>query len=293
MVEEVMEGLSLPKKRNIVDATLGLGGHAKIILERMPKNGKVIGFDADADHIKESKKRLRKYSGRMIFVHNNFENMEAELKKNKVRAVDAVLFDLGLASPHVDNADRGFSFMREGVLDMRFDRKDGKTAADIINQYSEKDLIRIFKDYGEEKKARKLASAIRKRRQSRKFKSTTELAKFVEKQVGRSGRIHPATRIFQALRIEVNRELEVLPRAIEQAVSVLKPGGRIVVISYHSLEDRIVKNIFKDLAGGLSYGEERPAVVKLVTKKPLVPTQTEVMQNPRSRSAKLRIAEKL
>ncbi len=293
MVDEVLEGLSLPKKRNIVDATLGLGGHTRVILEKMAKNGRVIGFDADSDHIKEAKKKLRKFSGRVIYIHSNFENLAAELQKNKVRAVDSVLFDLGLASPHVDLADRGFSFMREGELDMRFDRKSGKTAADIINQYSEKELIRIFQEYGEEKKARKLASAIRKRRMSRKFKSTTELAKFVEKQVGRSGRIHPATRIFQALRIEVNREMEVLPRAIEQAVSILKPGGRIVVISYHSLEDRIVKNMFKDLAGGLSYGEEKQAVVKLITKKPLVPTQTEVMQNPRSRSAKLRVAEKL
>lgn len=293
MLEEAVEGLSLPKKRNIVDATLGLGGHAKEILERMPKNGRVIGFDADSEHIKEAKKKLRKFSGRILFVHSNFENMAVELQKNKVRAVDAVLFDLGLASPHVDMPERGFSFLRDGSLDMRFNRKEGKTAADIINQYSEKELIRIFKDYGEEKKARKLAAAIRKRRQSRKFKTTTELAKFVEKQVGRSGRIHPATRIFQALRIEVNRELEVLPKALEQAVSVLKPGGRIVVISYHSLEDRIVKNMFRDLAGGLSYGEEKPSVLKIITKKPLMPTQAEILKNPRSRSAKLRVAEKL
>ena len=289
MMDEVLEGLSLPKKRNIIDATLGLGGHTKAILENMPKNGRVIGFDADYEHIKESKKRLRKYKDRMVYVHSNFFNLEEELKKTRIRAVDAVLFDLGLASPHVDNPERGFSFMREGALDMRFNTKEGKTAAEIVNEYSEKELARIFKEYGEEKRAKKIALEIRKRRKSRRFKSTTELAKFIEKTVGRKGRLHPATRIFQALRIEVNQELEVLPEALRQAVEMLKSGGRIVVIAYHSLEDRIVKNYFRDLARG---NEVKPCL-KIITKKPLVPTQEEVMQNPRSRSAKLRVAEKI
>ncbi len=287
MNDEVLEGLSLPKKRNIVDATLGLGGHAKAILENLTKSGKVIGFDADYDHIKEAKKKLRKFKDRVIFIHSNFEHLQEELQKTRVRAVDGVLFDLGIASPHVDFADRGFSFLREGELDMRFNRKEGKTAAEIVNNYSEKDLVRIFKEYGEEKRARKIAMEIRKRRKSRKFKTTTELAKFIEKKVGRSGRIHPATRVFQALRIEVNRELEVLPEALRQAVEVLKPGGRIVVISYHSLEDRIVKNYFRDLARG------DDQVLKLITKKPLVPTESEVAENPRSRSAKMRVVEKI
>lgn len=282
-----MEGLSLPKKRNIVDATLGLGGHAKAILENLSKSGKVIGFDADYDHIKEAKKKLRKFKDRVIFIHSNFEHLQEELQKTRVRAVDGVLFDLGIASPHVDFADRGFSFLREGELDMRFNRKEGKTAAEIVNNYSEKELIRIFKEYGEEKKARRIAMEIRKRRKSRRFKTTTELARFIEKKVGRSGRIHPATRVFQALRIEVNRELEVLPEALRQAVEVLKSGGRIVVISYHSLEDRIVKNFFRDL----SRGDDQ--ILKLITKKPLVPTESEIAENPRSRSAKLRIVEKI
>lgn len=287
MKEEVLEGLSLPKKRNIVDATLGLGGHAKAILENLSKSGKVIGFDADYDHIKEAKKKLRKFKDRVIFIHSNFEHLQEELQKTRVRAVDGVLFDLGIASPHVDFADRGFSFLREGELDMRFNRKEGKTAAEIVNNYSEKELIRIFKEYGEEKKARRIAMEIRKRRKSRRFKTTTELARFIEKKVGRSGRIHPATRVFQALRIEVNRELEVLPEALRQAVEVLKSGGRIVVISYHSLEDRIVKNFFRDL----SRGDDQ--ILKLITKKPLVPTESEIAENPRSRSAKLRIVEKI
>ncbi len=287
MKDEVLEGLSLAKKRNIVDATLGLGGHTKAILENLAKSGKVIGFDADYEHIKEAKKKLRKFKDRVIFIHSNFEHLQEELQKTRVRAVDGVLFDLGIASPHVDFADRGFSFLREGELDMRFNRKEGKTAAEIVNNYSEKELIRIFKEYGEEKRARKIAMEIRKRRKGRKFKSTTELAKFIEKKVGRSGRIHPATRVFQALRIEVNRELEVLPEALRQAVEVLKSGGRIVVISYHSLEDRIVKNYFRDLARG------DDQVLKLITKKPLVPTESEVAENPRSRSAKMRIVEKI
>lgn len=289
MLDEVLDGLSLPKKRNIVDATLGFGGHAKAILENMPKNGRVIGFDADYEHIKESKKKLRKYKDRMIFIHSNFEDLTEELKNNRIRAVDAVLFDLGLASPHVDDADRGFSFLREGEMDMRFNRKEGKTAAEIVNEYSEKELLRIFKEYGEERWSRKIAMEIRKRRKRKPFKTTKDLADFIEKLIGRKGKLHPATRIFQALRIEVNRELEVLPSALAQAVEMLKKGGRIAVISYHSLEDRIVKNVFRDLARG---NDEKP-VLKLVTKKPLIPSDEEVMQNPRSRSAKLRVVEKI
>jgi len=289
MLNEVLEYLSLPKKRNVIDATLGLGGHTKAILENMPKNAKVIGFDADYEHIKVAKRKLRKFKDQVVFVHNNFLYLEDELKKTRVRAVDAVLYDLGLASPHVDIDDRGFSFQKDGPLDMRFNQKEGLTAADVVNDYSEKELLRIFKEYGEEKRSRRIAQEIRKARKSKPFKTTKQLADFIEKIVGRKGKIHPATRVFQALRIEVNKELDVLRESLKQAVSLVKPGGRIVVISYHSLEDRIVKYFFRDLARG---AETKP-VLKLITKKPIAPTNEEIMQNPRSRSAKLRVAEKI
>lgn len=289
MVKEVLEGLSLPKKRNVIDATLGLGGHTKAILENMPKNGKVIGFDTDFEHIKVAKRKLRKFKDQVVFVNSNFLYLEDEMKKTRVRAVDAVLYDLGLASPHVDIDERGFSFRKDGPLDMRFNRKEGITAAEVLNEYSEKELLRIFKEYGEEKRSRRIAQEIRKSRKSKPFKTTKQLANFIEKLVGRSGKIHPATRVFQALRIEVNKELDVLRESLKQAVNLVKPGGRIVVISYHSLEDRIVKYFFRDLARG---GDVKP-VLKLITKKPLEPTNDEITQNPRSRSAKLRVAEKL
>jgi 16S rRNA (cytosine1402-N4)-methyltransferase len=287
LTDEVLSLLDLKGKRNVVDATLGLGGHAKIMLEKMPKSGKLIGFDADHSHIKVAKKNLRIFKDQVIFVNNNFVEMEAEMKKTKVRSIDAILFDLGIASPHVDFGERGFSFLREGPLDMRFNQNTGRTAADVLNDYSEKELVRIFFEYGEERNAKKIAREILKRRKWRKIKTTTQLAEFIEKTVGRHGKIHPATRIFQALRIEVNNELEVLPEGLRQAVALLKKGGRVAVISYHSLEDRIVKNYFRELSR-----MESP-MLKLLTKKPVVPSDEEISRNPRSRSAKLRVAEKL
>lgn len=287
--DEILELLELKGKRNIIDATLGLGGHSKALLDNMPKSGKVICFDVDKTHMKRAKMAMRKYKDRCTFINSNFANMCEELSKTRIKAIDAVLFDLGLASPHIDDPERGFSFMREGPLDMRFDNNIETTAADIINEYSEKRLIEIFKEYGEERRARKLALEIRKRRKSRKFKTTKQLADFVEKTIGRHGRIHPATRIFQALRIEVNKELEVLQDALKQAVDITKPGGRIAVISYHSLEDRIVKNYFRALARP----QEGKPLLKIITKKPITPTDAEIELNPRARSAKLRVAEKI
>lgn len=289
LLDEVCELLDLSKKKNVVDATIGMGGHAKQILASLPKAGKLIGFDADPEHLKVAKRKLRTLKDRVVFVNGNFGDLEEEINNNtRIRAIDAFLFDLGLASPHVDTPERGFSFQREGELDMRFNPKEQKlTAAEVVNSYSEKNLIRIFKEYGEEKKARKIAQAICKTRKRKPFKTTTQLADFIEKQVGRAGRIHPATRVFQALRIEVNKELDVLVEGLKQAVNMLKKKGRIAVISYHSLEDRIVKNFFRDLAR--KNGES----LKIITKKPVVPTPEEVERNPRSRSAKLRVAEKL
>lgn len=289
LLEEVCDLLELSKKKNVVDATLGLGGHAKEMLKALPKSGKLIGLDADPEHLKVAKKNLRSYKDRTILVNSNFVNMAEAIKENsRITAIDAILFDLGIASPHVDFGERGFSFMREGALDMRFNPEEQQlTAAEVVNKYGEKRLAQIFKEYGEEKRARKIAQAICKNRKRKPFKTTKDLADFIEKLLGRGGRIHPATRVFQALRIEVNKELDVLVEGLKQAVELLKKNGRVAVISYHSLEDRIVKNLFRDLA------RNNGQTLKLITKKPIAPSEDEIQRNPRSRSAKLRVAEKL
>jgi 16S rRNA (cytosine1402-N4)-methyltransferase len=299
MLAEVCEYLNLQKKRNIVDLTLGLGGHAQGILEKLKSQGRLIGFDADKDNLKIAKKNLKSYGEKVIFVHANFSTLKEELRKLKIKSVDAILFDLGLSSVHVDDPEKGFSFLREGPLDMRYDKKQSLTAAEVINTYSGKELTRIFKEYGQEPHARKIAENLVTRRKRRAFKTTLELANFIEKLVKRKGHIHPATRVFQALRIEVNKELEVLQSALEQAVDLLKKGGRIVVIAYHSLEDRIVKKFFLaktrdfiNLPHELTTTNLTPTL-KIVTKKPLIPSEDEVKKNPRSRSAKLRVAEKI
>ena len=299
-VVETLVGEGLPKRRVIVDCTLGMGGHSRNLVVEMAGNGKLIGFDLDAEHIKVAKKTLKNFGESVVYVNSNFENLAAELEKLKIKGIDAILFDLGIASNHVDDPEKGFSFMHEGPLDMRFNRETQQlTAAEVVNKYSEKELIRIFKEYGEENQARKIATEIVKARRRKPFETTTQLANFIEKLIHRDGRIHPATRVFQALRIEVNRELEVLQNALKQATDLLRESGRIAVISYHSLEDRIVKRFFRDMAADyinlpnqLKTTKLKPQL-KIVTKKPLMPTAEEVKHNPRSRSAKLRVAEKI
>mgnify|MGYP002621472038 CR=1 FL=1 len=289
LLEEVCDLLELSKKKNVVDATLGLGGHAKEMLKALPKAGKLIGLDADPEHLKIAKKTLRSYKDRTILVNSNFAHMADAISENsRIKSIDAILFDLGIASPHVDFGERGFSFMREGELDMRFNPEEQQlTAAEVVNKYGEKRLVEIFKEYGEEYRARKIAQAICKNRKRKPFKTTKQLADFIEKLLGRGGKIHPATRVFQALRIEVNKELDVLVEGLKQAVELLNKNGRVAVISYHSLEDRIVKNFFRDLA------RNNGQSLKLITKKPIAPSEEEIQRNPRSRSAKLRVAEKL
>jgi 16S rRNA (cytosine1402-N4)-methyltransferase len=299
MVNEVVAHLELPKKRVVVDCTLGLGGHSQAMLSAMPVAGKLIAFELDSENLKTAKKNLKEFADQVVFLNENFANLAEELKKLKLKGIDGILLDLGLASTQIDNPEKGFSFRYEGPLDMRFDRRQKLTAAEIINTYPEKELIRIFKEYGEEKKSRKIAHEIAKIRKRKPFKTTLQLAKFIEKLCKREGHIHPATRVFMALRIEVNKELEKLEKALEQAVELLRGKGRIAVISYHSLEDRIVKNFFRMLSrdyvnepGKMTTTKLVPKL-KIITKKPVVPTPKEVLQNPRSRSAKLRVAEKI
>lgn len=287
MAREVMEGL-LPKAGGtIVDCTIGCGGHAKLILEKILPGGRLIGLDVDECALKEARQALKHFNPESFILKKaNFADIGTVFSELGIEKIDGALFDLGVSSLQLDDAGRGFSIQREGPLDMRMDASQRLSAFDIINRLKEEDLYRIIKDYGEERHARRIARFIVSERKKKKISGTAELAALVAKALGgkRARRkIHPATRTFQAVRIAVNGELDALKTGLEAALSFLNPGARICAISFHSLEDRIVKNIFKEnFAKG---------ALKLLTKKPLRPGTEEIVSNPRSRSAKLRIAE--
>lgn len=306
----VQKYLNLKAGDKVVDATLGLGGHAEDILKSIGKRGVLIAFEQDERNLKEAKKRLKKYDHQIIYFHENFRYLKTRITgRNSAKlsfpleSVDAILFDLGISSPHVDDESRGFSFMNDGPLDMRFDQRQKLTAADVINTYSEEHLSKIFFEFGEELFSRKIARGICERRKNMNFKSTLELAQFIEEispvNVRKRQKIHPATKVFQALRIEVNNELDSLKEGLRGAASLLSIGGRIVVISYHSLEDRIVKHFFRDLMKPPASYEESiyqthgDPFFESLTKKPVIPSEEEILSNPRSRSAKLRAYRKL
>ncbi|MEK7547340.1 MAG: 16S rRNA (cytosine(1402)-N(4))-methyltransferase RsmH [Patescibacteria group bacterium] len=306
----VQKYLNLKAGDKVVDTTLGLGGHALEILKSIGEKGVLIAFEQDERNLEESKKRLKKYNHQIIYFHENFSYLKTRVTgRNSAKLsfhlepVDAVLFDLGISSPHVDDEERGFSFMNDGPLDMRFDQRQKLTAADVVNTYREEHLSKIFFEFGEEPFGRKIARGICERRKNMNFKSTLELAQFIEEvspvNVRKRQKIHPATRVFQALRIEVNNELDSLKEGLRGAASLLSIGGRIVVISYHSLEDRIVKHFFKDLMKPPASYEESiyktygDPFFEALTKKPVIPSEEEILSNPRSRSAKLRAYVKL
>ncbi|MFA7685425.1 MAG: 16S rRNA (cytosine(1402)-N(4))-methyltransferase RsmH [Candidatus Gracilibacteria bacterium] len=303
--EEVKEYLGLEPGEIVVDTTLGLGGHAKEMLISIGKKGKLIAFEQDERNLKEAEKRLKDFKKQIDYIHDNFRYLKTRITGLGIEYFDAILFDLGLSSPHVDEGDRGFSFIKEGPLDMRFDPRQKLTAEMVINTYKEEDLAKVIYEYGEERLSRMIARKICERRKVTPFKNTTDLAAFMYsimpfKKGKAFKKVHPATKIFQALRIEVNDELNSLKEALQQAAEMLKIGGRIAVMSYHSLEDRIVKHFFKEL--------ERPEITDLheslyrthgdpifqsLTRKPVIPTDKEVKENPRSRSAKLRVYKKV
>lgn len=297
---EVVEFLNPKRGDTIVDCTLGLGGHALRIIPKLGKSGNYIGFDLDEENLSEARKRLDGYGEQITLVKRNFRYLSDELLKLGFDQVDGILLDLGLSSPHVDDPSRGFSFREEGELDMRYDRSSGKSAYDVVNHYSDEELIKIFREYGEERMARRIAGAIVEVRKIAPLKTTKELSELIESVVRGKSHIDPSTRVFQALRIEVNDEIGALKEVLPQAFSHLKKGGRMVVISYHSLEDRIVKHFFKDEARECICPKEIPICVcnhkptlKILTKKPLTPTPEEIERNRRARSAKLRAIEKL
>ncbi len=305
LLKECIQYLNLKPGMTVVDCTLGLGGHSCELLKAVAPNGHLYAFEKDERNLKVAQKRLeevaREVGGKFTIFHDSFSSLTDRLKGEGASRADAILFDLGLSSPHVDDAERGFSFLKEGPLDMRFDPRQTKTAADVLNTYSEKELADVFFYLGEERSSRKLAAAVVHDRKQTPFTNTLQFAEFVNRVLGRGkpGR-HRATQIFQALRMEVNEELMALELGLNQAIELLAPHGRVVVLSYHSLEDRFVKQTFKQLATDLRdptdiFGARvlRLKSLSLLTKKPIVPSKEEVARNSRARSAVLRAAEKL
>lgn len=301
---ETLELLA-PKPGGVyVDATLGGGSFAAAILERIGCNGLVIGIDKDPDAIEYSRSKLSQYDNAIRVIKGDFRNLRSILKSEGVAEIDGVVFDLGVSSWQLDQERRGFSFMRDEPLLMKMDpEENGPSAADIVNTYSESELEDLMRNYGEERYARRIARAIVERRNRAPISRTSELVDTIVSTVGgayKRQQIHPATRVFLALRIATNKELDALEQALPAAIEVLKSGGRICVISFHSLEDRIVKSVFRRYSGKCICPRNLPScqcearlALKVLTPKPVVPTEEEVRINPRSRSARLRCAEKL
>ena len=298
MLEECIRALQVQRGGRYVDCTVGGGGHTQAILEESSPGGRVLGIDADPGALRMAREKLKPYGKDVVLVNENFRQLENICTRYGFRPVNGVLFDLGMSSLQLDEAGRGFSFRQDSPLDMRFSPGQAVTAADIVNTYSESELAQLLDRYGEEPRSRQIARRIVRRRP---IGTTLELAAVVEQAVGTArGRIHPATRSFQALRIAVNEELENLEIALEQAINVLGSGGRLVVISFHSLEDRLVKGFLRREAQGCICPPEVPVCVcghtprlTLMSRKAIRPLPSEVQGNPRSRSARMRVGERI
>lgn len=303
MLGECLDGLKIKADGVYVDGTVGGGGHSSEIVKRLSDKGRLICFDKDEDALKASGARLADFKDRVTFVHDDYKNMPERLNEMGVGKVDGILLDLGVSSYQLDNAERGFSYMKDAPLDMRMDRSQRVSAYEVVNTYGEDEIAKILFDYGEEKLARAIARKIVNRRSEKPIETTLELAKIVEDSYPAKTRWkygHPAKRTFQAIRIEVNDELSSLGEAITAMARRLEKGGRMAVITFHSLEDRIVKTAFKELSLACTCPPDFPVCVcgkvqevELVNKKPIVASEKELDENPRSQSAKLRIVEKL
>lgn len=301
MKNTAIEFLNLKSDSVVVDATLGLAGHSKEILKQIPK-GFLYAFDLDKNSLEYAQNELDKVSTNYKIFSTNFVNMEECLRKEGIKKVDAILFDLGVSSPQIDDATRGFSFMQDGILDMRMNKDQVLDAKKIIKEYSKEELTDIFFKYGEEKRSKIIADFITKKRIDSEITTTLELVEIIKEAVGSKYfyEFHPERKIFQALRIEVNQELVTLEKVLPDSISLLKKGGRIVVITFHSLEDRIVKNIFKkysrvdEMVKGLPViPDEFLPEIKIINKKPIIASKEELKENRRSKSAKLRVIEKV
>lgn len=281
LLAETIELLDPKTNENFVDCTVGLGGHTKEILQKISPNGKVLGIDLNKNTLEIVRKNLGEYKDRLILVEGSFADLEKIIENSGLEKVDGILLDIGMSSWEIEQSGKGFSFQKNEPLDMRFSDKAEITAQEIVNKWKEEELVRIFRGYGEERFARPIARKIIEERKKKKIETTYDLVDVISKVKRRRGRIHPATQIFQALRIAVNDELGNLKSVLSQSVKVLNKGGRIAVISFHSLEDRIVKWFFRENES-----------LEIATKKPVMGREEEIKLNPRSRSAKLRAAIK-
>lgn len=305
LLNEAVDGLNIKPDGTYVDCTLGGGGHSGLILSKLSGNGKLHSFDQDITAINFNKDKFKEENelGKINFIKSNFRNISEELNKRNISGVDGILYDLGVSSPQFDNADRGFSYNYDAPLDMRMDQSQSLTARDVVNDWSYEQLVRIFFRYGEEKFAKSIARRIEKVRQQTPIETTGQLVDLIKEAIPAKARRkggHPAKKTFQAIRIAVNDELGALEESLEQTLDLLNPGGRISVITFQSLEDRLVKVMFKqktslpELPPGLPVIPDSQKVeYKLITRKPIVPSEDEITHNNRAHSAKLRIIEKL
>jgi len=298
---EVIQNLNLCGGSLIVDGTLGDGGHAELLLKNTT-SVRVLGIDRDMRAIERAEKRLAPFRDRITLVHGNFSDIKTILKKANVMNVDGLLLDLGVSSPQLDSPNRGFSFMRNGPLDMRMDSSQKITAADLLIELPDEKLVSVIKEYGEERFSKRIVRAIRQAQKQSAIKTTLQLSNIISSVIhaSRQTKIHPATRTFQALRIAVNGELEHIKKALRDSVDILQESARVIVISFHSLEDRIVKNFFKTEEKGCVCPPKIPICscghkqrLKIITRKPIIPAVEEVRRNSRASSAKLRVAERV
>ena len=298
---EVIQNLNLCGGSLIVDGTLGDGGHTELLLKNTT-SVRVLGIDRDMRAIERAEKRLAPFRDRITLVHGNFSDIKTILKKANVMNVDGLLLDLGVSSPQLDSPDRGFSFMRDGPLDMRMDSSQKITAADLLVELPDEELVSVIKEYGEERFSKRIVRAIRQAQKQSAIKTTLQLSNIISSVIhaSRQTKIHPATRTFQALRIAVNGELEHIKKALRDSVDILQESARVIVISFHSLEDRIVKNFFKTEEKGCVCPPKIPICscghkqrLKIITRKPIIPAVEEVRRNSRASSAKLRVAERV
>jgi len=301
LLEETIDGLNIKPDGIYVDGTLGGGGHSYEICKRLSGNGRLIGIDQDDAAIAAATQRLAPFSDKVTIVRSNYCNMESVLHELGVDKVDGIVLDLGVSSYQLDTVERGFSYKYDTDLDMRMDRRQTLTAKDIVNQYSEKDLFRIFRDYGEEQFSQNIAKHIVRNREEKEIQTTFELNEIIKAAIPAKMRMngHPSKRVFQAIRIECNKELDVLRDTMDTMVSLLNPEGRLSIITFHSLEDRIVKSAYRKYENPCTCPPEFPVCVcgkkplgKSVSRKPILPSKEELEENSRSKSAKLRVFEK-
>ena len=303
LYEPTIEKLNIKEDGVYVDGTLGGGGHASGICQKLGEAGTLIGIDRDKDALKAAENRLKEYKCHKVLVQSNYADVLTVLDDLNIDGIDGAVLDLGVSSFQLDNKDRGFSYMQDAPLDMRMNTDDVLTAYEVVNNYQEEELFRIIKEYGEERWAKKIASKIVKHRENFPINTTFELVDIIKGAIPASARRdgpHPAKRTFQAIRIEVNQELALLEKAVRDFCKALKPSGRLAIITFHSLEDRIVKDVFKELANPCICPPKMPVCtcgkvpeIKIINKKPVVAGEEELLENPRSRSAKLRVCQKI